>query len=310
MGNFASRLKKLRQEKNLRQKDLAVKLDLAQTTIANYEQDTRFPNQKILTKIATYFNVSVDYLLGRTKIRKNNEQLSNSTSINLNDLNKNKPLSPLAEEYLTTLLQGREHSAHKLIHEAIEKGTETKDIYLEVFEPSLKELGELWERNEITVAQEHYFTAATESIMSQICPKMDSNNQNKYSVVSLSTNGEFHNIGIRMVTDFLAMKGWETYYLGGNVPTQSVIQTIQNLEADLLAISVTIPYNIEAAKNLITAVRSTFSKSEVKVIVGGAIFNQNSELWKEIEADGFAPNAQEAVKVATDLVNKYNLLKE
>ncbi|MFW5976338.1 MAG: HD domain-containing phosphohydrolase [Bacillota bacterium] len=65
MSNLAERLKYLRKQSNLRQADLARKLGFSRTTIANYEQNKRNPTPETLCKIADYFNVSVDYLLGR-----------------------------------------------------------------------------------------------------------------------------------------------------------------------------------------------------------------------------------------------------
>ena len=59
ISNLGDRLKKIRKDKNLRQIDLASSLGLAQTTIANYEQGTRFPNEKTLSQIADFFNVSL-----------------------------------------------------------------------------------------------------------------------------------------------------------------------------------------------------------------------------------------------------------
>ncbi len=62
-------MRALREEQGLYQKDLAEKLDLTQKTISNYENNERFPDQKTLRKIADLFNVSIDFLLGRTEIR-------------------------------------------------------------------------------------------------------------------------------------------------------------------------------------------------------------------------------------------------
>ncbi|RCW56565.1 MULTISPECIES: HD domain-containing phosphohydrolase [Halanaerobium] len=69
MERFAKRLKKLRKEDSLSQADLGEKLGYARTTIANYEQATRFPSIDTLFSIADFFEVSLDYLLGRTEIR-------------------------------------------------------------------------------------------------------------------------------------------------------------------------------------------------------------------------------------------------
>lgn len=75
--DFHDRLKELRKEKDLYQKELADKLNIGRTTIANYEQGKRFPDKDTLNKIADYFNVSVDYLLGRTNHRQDpNEKIT------------------------------------------------------------------------------------------------------------------------------------------------------------------------------------------------------------------------------------------
>lgn len=66
MSQFTIRLKNLRKKNNLRQQDLATKLGVARTTIANYEQGTRFPDKDTLNSLANFFNVSIDYLLGRS----------------------------------------------------------------------------------------------------------------------------------------------------------------------------------------------------------------------------------------------------
>ncbi|RKI36739.1 XRE family transcriptional regulator [bacterium D16-51] len=63
---FAHRLRALRQEKNLTQTELAKKMNVAKTTIASYEQGKNEPNLSMLIKIADYFNVSIDYLLGNS----------------------------------------------------------------------------------------------------------------------------------------------------------------------------------------------------------------------------------------------------
>ena len=61
----AQKLKALRKAKGITQSELADILGVARTTYANYEQGTREPDNKTLNKLADYFEVSTDYLLGR-----------------------------------------------------------------------------------------------------------------------------------------------------------------------------------------------------------------------------------------------------
>lgn len=71
MGVFCmlgSRLKSLRVSKALTQADMANKIDVARTTYAMYEQNKREPDNEVLERIADFFDVTVDYLLGRTDL--------------------------------------------------------------------------------------------------------------------------------------------------------------------------------------------------------------------------------------------------
>lgn len=82
MTSFAKRLKSLREEKQLYQKDLADALGLSRSTITAYEAGKREPDQNTLKHIANLFNVSVDYLIGHTDIRekpKSEKKDSNAT---------------------------------------------------------------------------------------------------------------------------------------------------------------------------------------------------------------------------------------
>ena len=64
MQYFGDKLKELRQQNKMTQKEVAYKLGLVSGTISAYEQGKKYPSIEILIKICTLFNVSSDYLLG------------------------------------------------------------------------------------------------------------------------------------------------------------------------------------------------------------------------------------------------------
>lgn len=66
MATFADRLKNLRQELGYLQKELAAKLEISRSTLGSWESGNRIPELGTAQKLADFFNVSVDYLLGRT----------------------------------------------------------------------------------------------------------------------------------------------------------------------------------------------------------------------------------------------------
>src|SRR6056297_1614997 len=66
---FSQRLKYLRKEKDIYQKELAQNIGVSRSTITLYESGSRKPNLETLEKLADYFGVSIDYLLGKSTER-------------------------------------------------------------------------------------------------------------------------------------------------------------------------------------------------------------------------------------------------
>lgn len=68
-----SRLKKLREKYNLTQKQLGEKINVSEQAIANYESNRRDPDDFLKIKIANFFGVTVDYLLGNETFNLNSD---------------------------------------------------------------------------------------------------------------------------------------------------------------------------------------------------------------------------------------------
>jgi methanogenic corrinoid protein MtbC1 len=217
-------------------------------------------------------------------------------------LEKQEPLGLLAREYLDALMRGERHVASRLILDSVEQGTSIRDVYLHVFQPSQYEIGRLWQMNRITVAQEHYCTAATQLIMSQLYPRIFRSERIGRRLVATCVGDELHELGVRMVADFFEMEGWDTYYLGANTPTDSILQAIGERRADILAVSATMAFHVGAVADLIARVRTEKAAQGVPILVGGYPFNQAPGLWETVGADGCAPDAQEAIVLASRMI--------
>jgi len=213
------------------------------------------------------------------------------------------PLKNLAERYLDALLNGRRDTASRLILGAVEDGTSVKDLYLQVFQNAQHEIGRLWQANRISVAQEHYCTAATQLIMSQLYPHIFSAERNGKTLVATCVSGDLHEIGVRMVSDFFEMEGWDTFYLGANTPVRDLLQILKERDADLVLLSATMTFHLRHVREMIRAIRADEETRAVKIMVGGYPFNIAPNLWKEIGADGFAQNAETAVETAEKLID-------
>lgn len=81
---IGERIRQLRIEKELTQTQLSDIFHIAKSTLSQYENNIRTPNDDIKIKLANYFNVSVDYLLGKTNVR-NYESKENTVALHTDD---------------------------------------------------------------------------------------------------------------------------------------------------------------------------------------------------------------------------------
>jgi methylmalonyl-CoA mutase cobalamin-binding domain/chain len=210
----------------------------------------------------------------------------------------------LASSYLDALLRADRRAASRLILGSVEGGLDVRDVYLYVFQPVQREVGRLWQLNQISVAQEHYCTAATQMVMSQLYPRIFSARRVGRTLVATCVGNELHELGVRMVADFFEMAGWDTYYLGANVPMESILRAVADRRAHVLAVSATMTYHVGHVRALIDHIRSSSVEHDVRILVGGYPFNVSTSLWKTVGADGYARDAQQAVGVADGLASE------
>jgi methanogenic corrinoid protein MtbC1 len=121
-----------------------------------------------------------------------------------------------------------------------------------------------------------------------------------HKVVMATVKGDLHDLGKSMVGAMMKTAGFEVHDLGKDVPTERIIEAVRERHPRIVALSSLLTTTVPEQRNVITALQEADLRRDVKVLVGGAPVTE--EWAREIGADGFAPNAPEAVKVALELV--------
>lgn len=211
------------------------------------------------------------------------------------------PLPGLARRYTDALLAGERQEAIDLVLAAVDGGADLRDVYLDVLQVSQHEIGRLWEIGRVSVAREHYCTAVTQLVMSRLEPAVFHATRNGRRMIATCVGPELHELGARMVADFFELEGWDTSYLGANLPVAEVVKAVDEMNPELLAISTTMTHHLPAARQLIRAVRERSAYAPL-VLVGGHAFNRPSLSYREFGADGHGVDAREAVRRAAELL--------
>ena len=201
------------------------------------------------------------------------------------------------EKFFSLLREGDARSCVTMAQEMVGSSESLQNFYLRILQPSMYKTGQLWERGEIGVAEEHLMSSIVTRVMTTLYNKLVPSGKKGKAVITASPN-EFHQIGAWMVSDFLEMDGWKVEFLGSDTPLPDLLDMLRSFKPDFVAISVTIAFNLEKAKEAITSIRKDPLLRDVKIMLGGQAFNLVPELWKDLKADGIAKDAHEAVVLA------------
>lgn len=203
-------------------------------------------------------------------------------------------------KYLDYLLNHDSRSAMKLIMEMYNTGFALDEIYIDVIQNVMVEVGQLWHQGKITVAEEHFITVATQTVLSQFYPIIFSTPKKNYKLLSCSVGNELHEMGIRMISDLFEYHGWDTVYLGAAVPNKSILETIETEKPHIVALSVMMPQHLLMCEELVREIRSAFPK--VLIAVGGRAFAMTDELWKSWKVDLYATDARTLIALSEEAV--------
>jgi methanogenic corrinoid protein MtbC1 len=208
----------------------------------------------------------------------------------------------VAREYLRHLLAGSRRDAAAIVTNALDGGMSARDVYRRIFEPAQHEIGRLWQLNRISVAQEHFCTAATQHIMTQLYGRIFEGERRDRRAVAMCVGGELHEIGLRIVSDLLELDGWETFYLGASVPPASAVKMCVERRAHVLLVSATLPPHLDTVAEVVRLFRGDAALADAKIVVGGGAFRTGPGLWRTLGADGYAVNADDCIELLGRLV--------
>ncbi len=207
----------------------------------------------------------------------------------------------VAQRVLEALLRLDSFAARETLKQAVAEGMTLVRIYSGVLPPLMREIGRLWQINSISVAHEHYCSAAVQSILAGFYGSMfAAAPPAQRSLLVTCVEGEQHELGARTVADVFQLNGWNTTFLGANLPPRDLTAMIQQAhhEPDLIALCATMPDRVAQTDTAIEAIRGC---AKIPILVGGYLFYGNPRLAEQLGADGYAPDAESALKIADRL---------
>jgi MerR family transcriptional regulator, light-induced transcriptional regulator len=174
----------------------------------------------------------------------------------------------LGRAYAAALLAGDEVAAELVIRESIDAQLTAAEIHEEIIAPALWLVGELWERGEISVADEHIATEISIRVLA-LQGELQRLAQDRVArlVMLAAPSGEQHVVALRMVANLLRDAGYSTVMLGADVPAPALARSASRHRPDVICLSGTMAGAGDQMLMTIHAVQEQWP--HVRFVVGG-----------------------------------------
>lgn len=207
------------------------------------------------------------------------------------------------EKIQQAMLEGSIDRTVAEVEACVEKGLPAEDILNLGMIKAMDAIGEGFSANTIFIPEMLAAARAMEAGVALIKNDLASGSeeQSQGRVVLGTVAGDLHDIGKNLVAIMLRGTGFEVIDLGINVAADTFIKKVAEEKADILALSALLTTTMPEMQKVIDSLTEAGLRSRVKIIIGGAPITD--KFAQQIGADGFAPNAGEAVKVAKSLLS-------
>ena len=207
------------------------------------------------------------------------------------------------EEMAKSVIDGLPDQARVLAEDALQAGIEPLEAIDKGFKPGMDVVGEGFANGELFIPDLMMSGEAMKAAIAALEPELMKRKEQRQvlgKVVIGTVHGDIHEIGKPLVATMLAANGFEVHDMGVDVTAQQFLDKVREVTPDVVGLSALLTTTILNQETVIQTLREAGVRDQVKVIIGGV--PASSDWAKEIGADAYAENANEAVEVIKGLV--------
>ncbi len=200
------------------------------------------------------------------------------------------------------LMAGDAATLTTLVQRDLKEGILASFILNDILIPGMDAVGEKMESGEMFIPEVLMSAQAMGQAVEILKPLLGNGEASSAGKVVIGTvKGDLHDIGKNLVCMMMESAGMEVHDLGVDIPAQKFIAEIQEKNAQIVCLSALLTTTMPAMKETVDAIVESGLRDKVKIMVGGAPVTQ--AFSDEIGADGFAPDAGSASRMAKSFVN-------
>jgi trimethylamine corrinoid protein len=213
-------------------------------------------------------------------------------------------IEELYENISTAIVNLDEEKAIEYANKAIKENMRLVDVIEKGYAAGIRKVGELWEEGEFFLPELMRGAQIMQNCLDLLIPHLQSTSESisRGTVVIATIEGDIHSIGKTIVATMLRAYGYDVYDLGADVPVEKIVEEAIEKRADIIGVSALLTTTMTGQKKVIELLKEKNLANKFKVILGGAPVTKT---WVEdCNADGFAENAIDAVRLVKSLLDK------
>lgn len=199
-------------------------------------------------------------------------------------------LTAMRDQYLQQQLRGDRRAALDFIEATLRAGISPGEVRCRIVQDAQREIGRLWQEDQITIAQEHMATAISQLALAHLFQRSEFRGRIDRKVLIACVPGEHHEFPARLLADALEVEGYDVRFLGADVPRDALIRSIETEDPDVVALSMTMLFHLPALRETVGVVRG-LNRPGLLVAIGGSLFESSPELAADMQADLVATDA-------------------
>jgi 5-methyltetrahydrofolate--homocysteine methyltransferase len=199
------------------------------------------------------------------------------------------------------LIKGDQATLIAGVKEALAGGVSAKDILDEGLIAGMDVVGQRMETGEMFIPEVLMSATVMAAAVEILKPDLAAAGVKATGKVLFGTvKGDLHDIGKNLVILMLESAGFEVIDLGVDVSPERFIQALEEHQPDILALSALLTTTMGKISSTIEAVKAAGTREKIRIMIGGAPVSQ--KFADEVGADGYAPDAGSAARLAKSLV--------
>lgn len=200
------------------------------------------------------------------------------------------------------VINGETDSARELTQRLLDDGVAPETLLNEALTLAMDEVGELYERQEYFLPEMMASAQSMQAAMTLLRPLLSEGGSQPAATAILGTvKGDLHDIGKNIVGMMLEGAGLTVIDLGPDVAPETFVEAVKKHSPDILGMSALLSTTQPMMGTTIKVLEEAGVRDQVKVIIGGP--PTSSTFAEQIGADGYAPDASQAVKKVRSLLD-------